>query len=262
MPNQNRFIENKDMEYSSVQKAIGILLSFVPDNRPMGTSQLSETLGLNKSTVSRLTHVLVHYGLIQQDEKSKKYSLGRTAALLGKAVEASQIDRLAQFARPYIDALSAAVGESVCLEMLLSRRTKLIYSVIGPPPVSVTFQDRLPMHAAAGGKAILAYTDSEEVENMLNGELKRMTENTICDIEQFKAHLAEIRKQGIAYDHGEANTDVHAVSAPVRNHLKKPVAAVSICVPATRVNKIMNNKTVNELRKTARRISEHLFFVD
>ena len=250
------------MEYSSVQKAISILLSFIPDNKAMGTSQLSKTLGLNKSTVSRLTHVLVHYGLIRQDEETKKYSLGRTSALLGKAVEASQIDRLAEFSRPYIDALSGAVGESVCLEMLLSGHTKLIYSVIGPPPLSVSFQDTLPMHAAAGAKAILAYMSSEEVENMLNGELRKITENTISDIEEFKDHLAEIKKQGIAYDHGEANTDVHAVSVPVRNHLKKPVAAVSICVPATRVNKIMNNKIVDELKKTARLISEHLFFVE
>lgn len=262
MLNQNKFIENKNMEYSSVQKAIGILLSFIPDNKAIGTLQLSKSLGLNKSTVSRLVHVLVHYGLIQQNEETKKYSLGRTAALLGKAVETSQIDRLARFSRPHIDALSSAVGESVCLEMLLSRHTKLIYSVIGPPPISVSFQDSLPIHAAAGAKAILAYSSSEEVEGLLNGELKKITENTISDVEEFKHHLAEIRKQGIAYDHGEANTDVHAVSAPIMNHLKNPVAAVSICVPATRVDKIMNNRTIEELKKTARLISEHLFFVE
>lgn len=80
MLNQNKFIENKNMEYSSVQKAISILLSFIPDNKAIGTLQLSKSLGLNKSTVSRLVHVLVQYGLIQQDEETKKYSLGRTAA--------------------------------------------------------------------------------------------------------------------------------------------------------------------------------------
>jgi DNA-binding IclR family transcriptional regulator len=262
MLNQSKFIGNKNLEYSSVQKSIGILLSFIPDNKPMGTLQLSKSLGLNKSTVSRLLHVLIDYGLIQQDEETKKYSLGRTTALLGKAVGISQIDGLAQFARPLIDALSAAIGESACLEMLVSGHTKLIYSVIGPPPVSVSFQDSLPVHAAAGAKAILAYSSSEEVKSMINGELKKITENTITDIEEFNNHLGEINKQGIAYDHGEASTDVHAVSAPILNHLNKPVAAVSICVPATRVSKIMNSKTVDELKKTAKLISEHLFFAE
>lgn len=262
MLNQSRFIENKSLEYSSVQKAIGILLSFIPDNKPMGTLQLSQSLGLNKSTVSRLVHVLMDYGLIQQDEETKKCSLGRSAALLGKAVGVSQMDRLSQFSRPLIDALSAAIGESACLEVLLSGHTKLIYSAIGPPPLSVTFQDSLPVHAAAGAKAILAYLSNEEVKSMINDELGRITENTITDIEEFHNHLEEIKKQGIAYDHGEANTDVHAISAPILNHLNRPVAAISVCVPATRVNKIMNNRTVDELKKTARLMSEHLFFVE
>ena len=46
---------NKDLEYSSVQKAIGILLSFIPDNKAMGNLELSKSLGMNKSTISRLT---------------------------------------------------------------------------------------------------------------------------------------------------------------------------------------------------------------
>ena len=51
---RRKFTENKAVEYSSVQKAIGILLSFIPDNKAMGNQELSKSLGMNKSTVSRL----------------------------------------------------------------------------------------------------------------------------------------------------------------------------------------------------------------
>ena len=118
MLNGAKSTEDKSLEYSSVQKAICILLSFIPDNKAMGNLELSKALGLNKSTVSRLIQVLAHYGLIQQDEETKKYELGRTSALLGMAVEVSQSERLAQLGQPYVDYLRDTVGESVRLEVL------------------------------------------------------------------------------------------------------------------------------------------------
>ncbi len=259
MLNKKEFNGIKELDYSSVQKAIGILLSFVPENKPMGTLQLSNALGLNKSTVSRLIQVLVHFGLIQQDEVSRKYSLGRAAALLGKAVEGSQTDRLIQFAKPEIEYLRDTFGESACCEVLASSGNKVIAEAIGPPPLSVTFEEYLPRHVAAGAKAILAFTDPEVVDSMIKGELEKFTENTITDIEIFKDQLKEIKLHGIAYDHGEANQDVHAVSTPVFNQFNEPIAAISICVPASRINKIVNNKVVVELKEAASRISEHLF---
>lgn len=259
MQNKKTFNENKELDYSSVQKAIGILLSFVPENKPIGTLQLSHALGLNKSTVSRLIQVLVHFGLIQQDAASRKYSLGRTAALLGKAVEGSQTDRLVQFARPEIEYLRDTLGESVCCEVLLSGVNKVIAEAIGPPPLSVTFEESLAMHVAAGAKAILAFIDPDVVDSMFKGELEKFTENTITDVERFKDHLKEIKLQGIAYDRGEANRDVHAVSVPVFNQFKEPIAAISICVPASRMDKLLNKKLIVELKRAAARISERLF---
>ena len=259
MHSDKKFHEVKALDYSSVQKAIGILLSFIPENQATGTLQLSKSLGLNKSTVSRLIQVLVHYGLIRQDEKSRKYLLGQTAALLGRAVEASQRDRLVEFAKPQIEYLRDIIGESVCCEVIISGRNKVIAEAIGPPPLTVTFEEYLPMHVTSGAKAILAFTDPEVVDNMINGEFQKFTENTITNAKAFKDQLKEIKAQGIAYDHGEANQDVHGVSTPIFDDLKRPIAAISICVPSSRINKILNAQLVYELKQTAKRISEHLF---
>lgn len=256
-----KFKENKELEYSSVQKAISILLAFIPDNKPKGNLELSNLLGLNKSTVSRLVQVLVYYGLVKQDEETRKFELGRTAALLGMAVEVSQTDRLIQLASPYIDYLRDTVGESVCMDVLVSGRGKIVAEAVGPPPLSVSFPDSNPMHVSAGAKAILAFSDRAFVESMINGEFEKVTENSITDPDEFMDQLEEIKQQGIAYDHGEANVEVHAVAAPVFNHLKKPVGAICVCVPANRINKILNNKTIESLKKTAMLISERLFFV-
>jgi len=257
----SRFTKNKAIEYSSVQKAISILLSFIPDNKAMGNLELSKSLGLNKSTVSRLTGVLVRYGLMQQDKATQKYELGRTSALLGMAVEASQNERLAQLGQPYVDYLRDVVGESVCLEVLVaSGLNKVVCKAVGPPPLSVTFHATLPMNVDAGAKAILAFSDPEFAESMINGDFTKLTDNTITDSAVFKAQLEEVRQQGIAYDHAEFDADIHAVSAAVFNHLKKPIAALTICVPANRIHKITDPNNIELLKKTAMMISGRLFY--
>ena len=258
---RRKFTENKAVEYSSVQKAIGILLSFIPDNKAMGNLELSKSLGLNKSTVNRLLRVLAHYGLMQQDEETQKYELGRTSALLGMAVEVSQSERLAQLGKPYVDYLRDSVGESVCLEVLLAAgHNKVVCGAVGPPPLSVIWGATLPMNVSAGAKVILAFSDHEFTESMINGDFRKITDNTITDPEVFKAQLEEIRRQGIAYEHAEFDPDVHAASVAVFNHLKKPVAALTICVPANRAHKIENSKNIELLKKTAMMISGRLFY--
>ena len=171
-----KFVENESLEYSSVQKAIAILLSFIPDNKQAGTLQLSDELGINKSTVSRLIQVLMHYGLIQQDDQTRKYLLGRTCALLGVAVADPQIERLAELAQAHLEHLRDVVGESTCLEVLISGRNKVIAEAIGPPPLSVSFMEFLPLHVTSGGKSILAYTDPKIVDSMIIGGLDKFTE--------------------------------------------------------------------------------------
>jgi IclR family KDG regulon transcriptional repressor len=258
---RSRFSENKAVEYSSVQKAIGILLSFIPDNKAMGNLELSKSLGLNKSTVSRLIRVLTHYGLMQQDQETQKYELGRTSALLGMAVEVSQSERLAQLGKPYIDYVRDTVGESVCLEVLhAAGHNKVVCAAVGPPPLSVIWGATLPINVSAGTKVILAFSDPDFTESMINGDFRKITDNTITDSRVFKAQLEEIRREGIAYEHGEFDPDVHGASVAVFNHLKKPVAALTICVPANRSNKIADPKNIELMKRTAMMISGRLFY--
>ena len=72
--------KEKPDDYLSVQKALQILLAFVPHNQEMGTMEVSTLLGIHKSTVSRLLNVLCHYNFLQQDAKTRKFMLGLSAA--------------------------------------------------------------------------------------------------------------------------------------------------------------------------------------
>jgi len=69
-------IERDDHHLSSVKNALRILKSFTMDEPEKKISDLSASLGLNKSTVSRTMSTLASEGFVFKDPESKKYRLG------------------------------------------------------------------------------------------------------------------------------------------------------------------------------------------
>lgn len=257
-------MKQKPEDYSSVQKAIEILKAFIPNNPQMGTLELSQKLGLHKSTVSRLLGVLTYHQLLQHDPKTKKYMLGKTAADLGKAITQSLSTQLVRIAQPFMDRLRDTVRESVSLEVMSGNAVVLATEAPGPPPVSVAFNvgERVPFHVASGAKAIFAFSPPELIDRYITGELKSYTPNTITDPSVFRKVLKEIRLQGVAFDRGEYNIDVYSIGAPIFDHSERPVAAVSVCAPKYRMKPYVESKIISQLKATAAEISSRLLYAN
>jgi DNA-binding IclR family transcriptional regulator len=87
-------------------------------------------------------------------------------------------------------------------------------------------------------------------------ELKRYTDETITDVEMLKKELERIRKQGYALDMGEREKDMRCVAAPVRKHDGKPVAAISVSGPSTRITSYyLNNELIDIVQEVANKLS-------
>ena len=56
---------------SVTEKVIKIILAFTPGNNELGTMDLSEDLGYNRSTVNRILKTLTRYNFLQQDQRKK-----------------------------------------------------------------------------------------------------------------------------------------------------------------------------------------------
>ena len=94
---------------------------------------------------------------------------------------------------------------------------------------------RSPLHTSANGKAYLAHLTAREQEDYLNGKLSQLTENSKTDPDLIRKDLAQIRKLGYATNIGELDLHVHAVAAPVVNQEGRPIAALSISCPSSRL---------------------------
>ena len=61
---------------SAIDKALEILFCVADQSRDVGVSEITEILGSDKATVFRALKALEKYGLIEQNEETKKYRLG------------------------------------------------------------------------------------------------------------------------------------------------------------------------------------------
>jgi DNA-binding IclR family transcriptional regulator len=250
------------MRFNSIEKAMEILLAFTPYNHEMGTVEISKKLGFHKATVSRILFILMGHGFLQQNPQTKKFMLGPSITNLGWAINNFLNTNLVHIAKSHIDDLRSILKETIVLEVLAGKSTVMAYIAEGPQQVRIagTLGDRLPIHAAAGAKAILAFSPSEVRDSLINGEMPRFTPNTITDPEIFQRQLQDIRRRGFSFDNEEIDVGINAVGAPIFNYEEKPVAAIVVAGPSPRVSWDSDSPIVARLKDTAAKISAQLHY--
>ena len=248
--------------HQSLEKALIILLAFEPQNREIWTVELSKMVSLHKSTVSRLLKVLMAYKFIQQNPQTKKFSLGSANIRLGQALRQSLKTNLVQIAKPFLDELRDRLNETVILEVLSGDSMIMVYLAEGSRMVRLhgSIGDRVPFHAASGAKAFLAFCPKNIRDALLGGKLQRFTKNTITNPKELYLQLEEIKTRGFAFDQEEVDEGTSAVGAPILDYEGNSVAAVVVAGPSQRFKWPGNSPVVSDLKDTAKKISDKLFF--
>lgn len=257
-------MKEKKRKETSIDKALRILMVFADSGRTRGmsTQEISEKLNLHKATVSRILSILQKNEFLQKNLRTKKYSLGGSLIRLSSAYMNTLKLDVVNIAEDSIINLRDNVKESVLLEVLSTKSTVIAYIADGLHRVRLAGQvgDNLPLNAAAGAKAILAYLPQEAVEEYTSGrKFERFTSNTIIDKEKFFKQLEEIKRSGVSFDVEEIDYGTFAIGSPIFNYNSKPVAAVVIAGPIDRVRRNLKKyKTL--LKETSKEISERLHY--
>ena len=228
----------------------------------MRTVEISEKMGYHKSTTSRLLHVLSRKGFLQQNPETKKFQLGPSAMNLGMAIRKSLETNLVHIAKPYMDDLRDALQETIALEVFSGTNTVLAYLAEGPHRINLAgnIGDILAVHAAAGAKAILAFSPPEVRRRIFNGTLPRLTPNTITSHALLTEQFQDIRQHGISFDNEEHDIGTRAVGAPIFDNEGKPVAAVVVCGPPQRITLDSDSQVALRLREATAKISNRLYY--
>lgn len=239
----------------SLNKALDILDYFVQKRTSIGVSDISSSLGLNKSTVHGVLNTLLQRGIVEQDPATSKYRLGLFLLQFASVVLDSIEVRLV--AKPYLEELVNRHGETVHLVVL--RQGEVVYIDKQESPhamrISTEIGKRLPAHCTGVGKVLLASLSEKELEFILTERsLEKYTLNTITDPQTLKRQLQEIKNKGYATDNEEIEEGLRCVAAPIRDYLGQVVAAVSIAGPSMR----MSLEKMESIAESVKEIAGHI----
>jgi DNA-binding IclR family transcriptional regulator len=203
-------------------------------------------------------------GLVVRQEAAGGYRLGPTAIELG--ARAQRASSVAGAARPEMESLTRATGETSSVEVLEGDETLILDEVQGDHLIgtSPSIGTRWPAHATSTGKVLLAATlerDPELVRQMARrngGRLRGITPRTIRSTSRLVSELARVSRQGYATADGELEAGYVAIGAPVRRHDGSTVAAISLGGPSTRFTEARIPGLIKAVRDAAGRISQRL----
>ncbi|MDA8236106.1 MAG: IclR family transcriptional regulator [Clostridia bacterium] len=241
----------------AVLKALDIMEALCR-NPHSGVRELSEKVGLNRSTVNRLVATLEQAGYVEQDRERGKYRASLRLFELGNKV-VQDLD-IKERAYPIMQKLSKATEETIYLAVLDGNQF-LYVSIIDSPQMlrcSANIGISPPMYCSASGKVILTYLSEDRKLAFLPEKFHLYGPNTISNFTDLEAELAGIRRNGYAIDDEEWNPDTRALAAPVWNYDRKIQATLSIAGPKVRMPRQRMEEIAQLLVKGAQELSASL----
>ncbi len=245
----------------SLERAAAILEAVARRPEGVGLAELSVEVGLHTSTAFHLIKTMVNLGFLSQVAETKRYRIG--CRLFALAAGALEENALLSLATPILERLSGETGEAAHLAV----RSKQEIIVIARTAASGLLQlssrtgAARPPHATAIGKMLLSAMPERDLDKLLEGlTMEAFTEKTITDRKALRAGLAEIRRQGIAYDDCELDPDVRCIAVPVRDFAGRCVGAMGLSGPVWRMSLQVMQEKSRQLRAAAAELSAQLGF--
>jgi DNA-binding IclR family transcriptional regulator len=222
-------------------------------------SSLAERTGMLTSTAHRLLASLARRGYVTQNPANGHYLIGFKVVSLSGSVAARR-DRLIALARPHLEQIRAATGESANLVALNGTQVVYLAQVEGSRAVRMFTEvgATLPAHATAAGKAILAFRPEAEVQRRYakaGAALERLTPRTIATVEVLLPELERVRRRGYAIDEEEREEGVSCVAAPILGPDGAASAAISVSGPSARIITATTQDLADDLRVHADAVS-------
>lgn len=256
---QGERIEKESKTIGSVEKAIRILELVAASEHGLGATEIGAALGCGASAAYHLLNTLRHGDLLQQDPRTKKYSIG--VGLFRLSALAQRQNTLVLAAQPILEELSRACAETSNLVVLQGQETVYVAQSESNNMVKMFTQlgARVPWYCTGGGKVILAYLPQQTQQTtLLETKYVRFTEHTLTRRGDLARELAEIRASGCGFDREEREEGVTCIAAPVFNASGEPVAAMSVSGPTYRVTHKGIEQLVGRVRASAASLSARL----
>ncbi|UPM44941.1 IclR family transcriptional regulator [Halocatena salina] len=215
--------------------SLAILEALTEASDPMGVTALSKHAGVAKSVVHNHLSTLRAHGYVVK--RGRQYEASLRLLSRGKQVRRSL--SIYQNGKKAIDNLAAATDETTALFIREENYAVPVYVTEGNTDWMPPFQagDRLPLHATASGKCLMASLSNDELETILeNADRETFTDTTITGLTKLSAELRRVRDEGIGFCREEYYERIVSVAAPIPSTDGSRTAALSVSGPTDQLN--------------------------
>ena len=224
------------MTINAVERALIILKQIAFSETGVGVREIARGMGISPSVAQKSVQALVAQGFARQNPETQTYELGSMAIQVGLAGLLRL--ELRQVARPYLQQLTEATGESSFLGVRQGDGAVYIDKVLSQTELrmDVPLGSWRPLNCTAVGKALLAYLPETSLEHLAHeGAFRYPTPNSIRDPQALAEEMASIRGRGIAVDREEYVLGAMCLAAPIRNYEGDVIATVVVSGPIQRI---------------------------
>lgn len=211
----------------SLQRGLAIIRVFSAERPSMTVSEIAQEIGLTRAAARRFLLTLNELGYVTAT--NNRYALTPQVLELGYSYVSAL--SLPDIALPRLEQLVAETGEAS--EASILDRDHIVYVVRVPGPammtISVNVGARRPASATAMGRVMLADLPADQLKQFLNKyPLHQILPSTITDVDEFRAELARVRRDGYALVNQELEEGLVAVAVPVRDRHGQVRAAINL----------------------------------
>jgi DNA-binding IclR family transcriptional regulator len=238
-------------EVKSAARTVELLeLLAARGDRPARLQELADELGVPRSSMYALLQTLISRGWVRTDITGSLYGIGLRALLTGTGYLDS--DPRVRLVRPYLDEASDALGETIHLGRLDGRDVAYLATRESHEYLRTISRvgRRLPAHAGALGKALLAERPDERLPPEPYAAL---TPNTHTTRASLAADLAEVRERGYAIDREEGVPGIVGFGFALR-YDSPAQDAISCSVPVVRLTPGHEERIVAVMREVRAKI--------
>ena len=239
----------------AIRRALAVLRTLaVGGERGVPLVEVVQETSLARPTVHRIVHVLIEEGIVERNDRSGNYVVGRQVPELALARPSRSPVLLA--ADPYLADVSAQLGDTLFLTVRTGLDTLCVARRIGGYPIQVLSIEvgvRRPLGVSSAGVAILAALPAPEARKIvLANEARFKAYRT--DVPTVLGQIQLARRRGYNLRDVGLVQGTKSISAWIRSPDGQPAAAITLSAMRNRLSPRRASEVAEVLVATARAI--------
>jgi IclR family acetate operon transcriptional repressor len=224
---------------TAIDRVIDIFEAFRLSQRPLSLTELSEAVGMPKSSCHAIVGTLVARGYLYTLTRPR--ALYPTKRLFDLASDILDKDPFIERTAPLLERLRDTTRETVILGKRQGDTVVYLHVIEGLHSIRYAAKpgDIKPMHSSSIGKAMLGSLKESDLREWVEQHaLPIVTPATITDAQRLLADVLHSRRAGYFQTRGENVGDVWAVAAFLR--IGQETLGVAVAGPRNRMEPTMN----------------------